>query len=144
MTQPGIEPRSPGLLANSLTIMSMSGILLIQLYNNGQSIILLCASFSYQRQLMVLYWSLSDSMSPKLSRTLLCILNDLNNAVVWTLSARPPISKFSSPVTKRLGTVPSAPITISITVTFIFHSFLSRLAKYLSLFSFSLSCLPGR
>ena len=49
---------------------------------------------------------------------------------------RPLISKSSSPCTKPLMTVPSAPITIGITVTFMFHSFFSPLARsrYLSLF----------
>ena len=39
----------------------------------------------------------------------------------------PLISKSSSPCTNPLVTVPSVPITISITVTFIFHSFFSVL-----------------
>ena len=42
---------------------------------------------------MIFYRSLSDSKSPQLSRTLLSILADLNNAVVWTVSTRPVISK---------------------------------------------------
>ena len=36
--------------------------------------------------LMVFHWSLSDSKSPQVFRTLLCILADLNNAVVWPVS----------------------------------------------------------
>ena len=40
------------------------------------------SSFSHQRQQMVFHWSLSDSKSPQISRTLLSILADLNNAVV--------------------------------------------------------------
>ena len=39
--------------------------------------------------------NLSDSKSPKVSRTLLSILIDLNNAVVRMVSARPSISKTS-------------------------------------------------
>ena len=35
---------------------------------------------------MVFHWSVSDSKSPKASRTLLCILSDLNNAVVCMVS----------------------------------------------------------
>ena len=35
---------------------------------------------------MVSHWSLSDSKFPQVSRTLLSILTDLNNAVVWTVS----------------------------------------------------------
>ena len=34
---------------------------------------------------MVFHWSLSDSKFPQVSRTLLSILADLNNAVVWVL-----------------------------------------------------------
>ena len=57
------------------------------------------------------------------------------------VSTLPLISKFSSPCTNPLVIVPGAPITIGITVTFIFHSFFSSLARcwYLSLFSFSFS-----
>ena len=53
------------------------------------------------------------------------------------VSTRPLISKSSSSCTNPLVTVPSAPITIGNTVTFMFHGFFSCLArsKYLSLFS---------
>ena len=61
--------------------------------------------------------------------TLLCILADLNNAVVWMVSFRPLISKSSSPCINPLKTVPSELITIGITVTFMFHSFFSFLAR---------------
>ena len=71
---------------------------------------------------MVFHWILSDSKRPQVSRTLLSILADLNNAVVWTVSIRPLIFKFSSLCTNPLMTVPSTPITIGITVTFIFQS----------------------
>ena len=46
---------------------------------------------------MVFHWSLSDSKSPQVSRTLFSILAVLNNAVVWMVSTRPPTSKSSSP-----------------------------------------------
>ena len=69
----------------------------------------------------------------------LSILADLNNAVVLMLSTRPLISKFSSICTNILVTVPRAPITIGITVTFMFHNLktnsLAR-SRYLSFFSF--------
>ena len=61
---------------------------------------------------MVSYWCLSDSKYPQVSRTLLGILADLHNAVVWMVSTRPLISKFASPCIKHLVTVPRAPITI--------------------------------
>ena len=95
-------------------------------------------SFSLRRQLMVSHWNLSDSKSLQVSRTLLSILADLNNAVVWMVSTHPLISKSSCPCTNPLVTVPSALITIRITVTFMFHSFFSSQARFKYLFLFSL------
>ena len=91
--------------------------------------------------LMVLQWSLSDSKSPQVSRTLLSILAVLRNAIVWTVSTRPPTSKSSSPFSNPLVTVPNAPITIGIIVTCMFHSFFNSLARsrYLSFLSHSFS-----
>ena len=66
---------------------------------------------------MVFRWSLSDSKSLKVSRTLLYTLADLNNAVVWVVSTRPVISKSSCPFINPSVTVPRAPITIGIKVT---------------------------
>ena len=54
---------------------------------------------------MVFYWRLSDSKSLQVSKTLLNILADLNNAVVWIVSTRPVISKSSNPNTDPLVTV---------------------------------------
>ena len=88
---------------------------------------------------MVFHWSLSDSKSLQVSRTLLGILANLNNTVIWMVSTCPLISKSSSFCTNPLVTVPSAPSTIGITVTFIFHSFFSSLARSWYLFLFLLS-----
>ena len=90
---------------------------------------------------MVFHWRLSDSESPQVSRTLISILAVLNNTVVRIISTRPPTSKFSSPFNNSLVTVPKAPITIGIIVTFMFHSFFNYLARlrYLSFFSHSFS-----
>ena len=87
---------------------------------------------------MVFHWSLSDSQSPQVPRTLLRILVVLNSAVVWTVSTRPPTS---SPFSNPLVTVPNVPITIGITVTCMFHRFFNSLAKsrYLSFLSHSFS-----
>ena len=83
---------------------------------------------------MVFHWSLSNNKSSQVSWTLLNILVDLNNAVVWMASTRPLISKSSSPFTNHLVTVPSVPITIGITVTFMFPSFFSSQARSRYLF----------
>ena len=45
------------------------------------------------------------------------------------VSTCPLISKFWSPLTNHLGIVPSAPITIGITVTLTFHIFFSSQAR---------------
>ena len=78
---------------------------------------------------MVFHWSLGDSKSPQVSRTLLSILAVLNNVVVWMVSTRPPTSKSSSPFSNPFVTVPNAPITIGIIVTCMFHSFFQFLSK---------------
>ena len=90
---------------------------------------------------MVLHWSLSDSMSSKVSRTLLSIPAVLYNAVVGIVSTRPPTFKSSSPFNSPLVTVPKAPITIDIIITFMLYSFFNSLAssRYLSFFSYSFS-----
>ena len=79
---------------------------------------------------------LSDSKSPQVSRTLICILAVLNNAVVWMVSTCPSTSKSSSHYSTPLVTVPNAPITIACSTVF-FNS-LAR-SRYLSLFSYSFS-----
>ena len=87
---------------------------------------------------MVFHSSLSDSKSPQVSRTLFSIVAVLNNAVVWMVSTRPPISKSSSPFSNPLVTVPK-PITIGIIVTCMFHSFFqfpSKVQVLILLFTF--------
>ena len=88
---------------------------------------------------IVFHWSLSDSKSLQVSRTLLSILAVINNSVVWMVSTHLSTSKSSSPFSNPLVTVPKAPITIGIIVTFMFHSFFNSLARswYLSFFSHS-------
>ena len=88
---------------------------------------------------MVFHWSVSDSKSPQVSRTLLSIMTVLNNVVVWMVLTRSLISKSSSHFNSPLVTVLNAPITIGIIVTFMFYSFFNSLARYLSFFSHSFS-----
>ena len=86
---------------------------------------------------MVFLWSLSDSKSPQVNRTLLSILAVFKNAVIWMVSTRPPTSKSSRPFNNPLAPIPKAPIIIGTILTFMFHSFFSSLARswYLSFFS---------
>ena len=87
---------------------------------------------------MVFHWSLSDSMSPQVSRSFLRFLAVFNNAVVWMVSTRSPTSKSSRPFNNPLVTVPKAPITIAIIITFMFHSFFqfySKVKVLISLFT---------
>ena len=88
---------------------------------------------------MVFQWSVSDSKSPQVSRTLLSILTVLSNAVIWIVSTRSPTSKSPRPFNNPLVIVPKAPIITGTIVTFMFHSFFNSLAwsRYLSLFSHS-------
>ena len=79
-------------------------------------------SFPHQHW-QISHRSLSDNRFPQVSKTILSILADLNNAVAWMVSIWPLISKSSSPFTNCLRIVPSVPITIDITVTFMFHNF---------------------
>ena len=84
--------------------------------------------------MMVSHRSLSDCKSPRVSRS--SILTDLNNAVVWMVSNCHLIFNSSSPCINPLVTVQSTPITICITVTFMFYSFCCSVAKFK--YSFSL------
>ena len=66
-------------------------------------------------ELIVFHWTLSDIKSPQVSRTLLSILANINNAVIWMVLILPPI----------LSTLP-----------FVFSILLSLLLLLLLLFSF--------
>ena len=90
---------------------------------------------------MDFHGSPSDSKSSHVSRTLPSILAVLNNVVVWMVSTLLPTSKSSSPFSNPLVTVPNAPVTIGIIVTFMFHNFFNSLARTrnLSFFSHSFS-----
>ena len=85
---------------------------------------------------MVFHWSLSDSKSPQVSRTVLSILAVLSNAVIWIVSTRPPNSNSSRTLNNPFVIFLKPPITIGTIVTFMFHSFFNSLARlrYLSFF----------
>ena len=85
---------------------------------------------------MFFHWRLSDTKSPQVSRTLLSFLAVFNNTLVWMVSTRPPTSWSSRPFNNPLVTVPKAPITIGIIVTFMFHSFFQFSSKVEVLISF--------
>ena len=88
---------------------------------------------------MLSHWSLSDNKSPQVSKTLLSILADHKNAVVWMVSTHPLISKSSSLYTNPFVTVPRASIIIDIIATFMFHSFFqipSNVEVFIPLFTF--------
>ena len=78
---------------------------------------------SHQYWLMVFHWSMSDSKSPQVSRTLLSIMAHLRYAVIWIVSTRLPSSKSSRPFNNPLVIVSKAPITIGTLVPFMFNSF---------------------
>ena len=88
---------------------------------------------------MVCHWSLSDNKPPQVSRTLLSTLADPKKAVVLIVSTCPLIFNSSCTFTHPLTIVLSTPITTGVTVTFIFHSLFSSLARSWYLFPFSLS-----
>ena len=62
------------------------------------------------------HWSLSDSKSPQVSRTLLCILADLSNVLVWIVSTHSVSSKSISLFKNPSVAVPRAPHIIIIII----------------------------
>ena len=87
------------------------------------------------------HWSLSYSRSPQVSGTHLSILAVFNNAVVWMVSTRAPISKSSRLFKNPLVSPPKASVTVGTIVTFMFHIFFNSLEglRYLSFFLLSFS-----
>ena len=68
---------------------------------------------------------------------LLSILVELSNAIVSIVSTSPLISKSSHSFTNSFLIVPRAPVTIGVTVTFMFHNFFSFPSKVLVLIPFA-------
>ena len=87
------------------------------------------------------HWGFSDSRSLQDFTTLLRILADLNNAVVWIDSTHTLISKSSSSCTNPFVTVLSAPI-ISLPCSIAFSVFWQGLRTYLAFNFFILPCGP--
>ena len=85
---------------------------------------------------MVSHMSMSGSKSTQVTRTLLSILVNVNNAVVSMVSTRPLISESSNPFNNPLVAVPKAPITIGIIVTFMlqFFQFPSKVRVFILFF----------
>ena len=81
---------------------------------------------------MVFPWSLIDSKTPQVPRIFLSILADFNNSEVWMVSTFPLIFKSFSPFANHLWIVLCARITISICVTFMFHSYFSKVKVFIS------------
>ena len=98
---------------------------------------------------MVYHWSVNESEFPQVSRTLLSILTNLNNTVVWMVSTCPVTCKSFNLFTNSKVSIPSISITTDITVPFIFHRFIlvfkQRLVTYLLFrFIFLLARPQGR
>ena len=80
-------------------------------------------------QMVVFHFIRSNTKSLQVSWILLSILADFSKAVLWIVSIRAPIFSYSTLFTNSLWTVPCAPVRIDITLTLLFHSFLSSLAR---------------
>ena len=77
---------------------------------------------------------LCDDKSSQVSRIFLSISVDLYSDLVWIVSTCPLISKSFGPFTNHLGIVSRAKITIGITVTLMFPSFLVLLQEIIIIF----------
>ena len=84
-------------------------------------LLLLLCYFLGAFHISISWWSFTwvwETKSLLKSPEISSILANLNNAVVWMVSTHSFISKSSSPCINPLVTVPRAPITIGIIVTF--------------------------
>ena len=83
---------------------------------------------------MVSHWILSDSKSPQVSKILLIILADLNNAVVWMVSYSSSYVRVVHSLYQSFGD--SNKRTHYIIVTCMFHSFFFQFCCKVLLFGF--------
>ena len=101
-------------------------------------IISLLGSFSHQCQLIVFHWSVSDGLSPRLSRTLLSILANINNVAVLMILILPLISNSASSLLSPWGLFQLHQlllVSLSPYSTAFFRTLVG--SKYLSIFSIS-------
>ena len=75
------------------------------------------------QNMVIIQWNLNDSKSPQITRNLLSILANLNNAVVRIVSILSLIPNFSNLFSKLLGTVLRVSTIIGITFTLLYQSF---------------------
>ena len=108
-------------------------------------------SFSLQRWLIVSHWSLSDSKSFQVSKTLLRIFASVTSDVVLMVSARSFIFHFPIPCVNLLMIAPNTPINTGITVSLMPNTFFNSIARsidnYLTfrlLLIFSVVCQDGK
>ena len=93
---------------------------------------------------MVFHWTLIDSKSLQISRTLLSILADLSNAVVWMVSARPLISNSSSSFYQLISPLPAYHLYYhyySLEVFLCKFPQVSRTPSFLDIYGLSISSL---
>ena len=98
----------------------------------------------HQLKQMVFHWSLCDSKSPQISKTLLNIPADFSSTVLWMVLIILPLNNSLTSILPRLlEIVPRVKNRTGITVTFMFHSFFSPLARSKVLLAFLLPSVPA-
>ena len=87
--------------------------------------------FTSTNKRVFFFWTLNYDKCQKVTRALPIILIDLNTAVIWSSLNSHSNLQFLTPnlCSKPLVTVLRTPTTVSIIVTFMFHSFLRFLAR---------------
>ena len=104
-------------------------------------VIALLRVFPHQRYLMIFHWKLSDCKTPKIYPTLLNILADLKNAVLWMVTTFSLIPNSFNFFTNPLESVLSAPIETEVSLMLLslfvfFFQFYNKAQELISLFTF--------